>query len=327
MATLRNYQPHSARRHEQAGADGRAIVITVAAHVALVLALLATPVAEPLRRSAEMILVHLDGKAVQAPTAPRNAVADPGISASPTARRGGAPAKTAPARPTRSEPVVVAEGREAIGASNSGLVAGAAAGAGAAGASGSHDRDAGAWTGPKFRPPRVVARVLPAYPRDAFQAGLQGSVNVLVTVDSNGRVTDSRVETSSGVASLDAAAAEGVRAWTFKAAEKLGKPVEAQAIVAIDWKYRPGMTFGPMTVENHRLLQKDWSIANQIHVPGENLDALPAKAAAKRTQPCPDEAPADTSQGYDSTVFGSKIVAANWNDPVTGRCRKDKRAR
>jgi hypothetical protein len=138
-------------------------------------------------------------------------------------------------------------------------------------------------------------------------------------------VTDTRVETSSGVASLDAAAAEGVRAWTFKAAEKLGKPVDAQAIVAIDWKYRPGMTFGPMPVENRRLLQKDWSIAKQIHVPGESLDALPAKAAARRTQPCPDEAPADISQRYDSIVFGSKIVAANWSDPVTGRCRKDKR--
>lgn len=319
--------PHSARRHDRYGTDGRAIVITVAAHVALVLALLATPVAEPLRRGAEMVLVHLDGEAIQVPTAPKSVVADPGIAASATARRGSAPAKSAPARATRSEPVVVAEGREAIGASNSALVAGAAAGvAGAAGIGGSHDSGVGAWSGPKFRPPRVVTRVLPAYPRDAFQAGLQGSVNVLVTVDSNGRVTDTRVETSSGIASLDAAAAQGVRAWTFKAAEKLGKPVEAQAIVAIDWKYRPGMTFGPMPVENHRLLQKDWSIANQIHVPGENLDAQPAKAAAQRTQPCPDEAPAEASQGYDSTVFGSKIVAANWNDPVTGRCRKDKRA-
>jgi protein TonB len=327
MSTIRKHLPHSARRHERAGTDARAIVITVSAHVALVLALLATPVAEPLRRSAEMVLIHLDGEAVQVPTVPKKAMADPGTSASATARRGSAPAKAAPARPMRSEPVVVAEGREAIGVSNAALVAGAAAGAGAVGAGGSADRGAGAWTGPKFRPPRVVARVLPAYPRDAFQAGLQGSVNVLVTVDAHGRVTDTRVETSSGVASLDAAAAEGVRAWTFKAAEKLGKPVEAQAIVAIDWKYRPGMTFGPMPVENHRLLQKDWSIANQIHVPGENLDALPAKAAAQRTQPCPDEAPAEASQGYDSTVFGSKIVAANWNDPVTGRCRKDKRAR
>jgi protein TonB len=325
MDTIRNQLPHSARRHVRNGADGRAIVITVAAHVALVLALLATPIAEPLRRSAEMILIHLDGEAVQVPTAPNNVVADPGTSATPTARRGSAPAKAAPARAMRSEPVVVVEGREAIGASNAALVAGAAAGAAAAGVGGSHDSGAGAWTGPKFRPPRVVARVLPSYPRDAYMAGLQGSVNVLVTVDTHGRVTDTRVETSSGVASLDAAAAEGVRAWTFKAAEKLGKPVDAQAIVAIDWKYRPGMTFGPMPVENRRLLQKDWSIARQIHVPGENLDALPAKAAARRTQPCPDEAPADISQRYDSIVFGSKIVAANWSDPVTGRCRKDKR--
>jgi hypothetical protein len=43
MATIRNQLPHSARRHDRNGADGRAIVITVAAHVALVLALLATP--------------------------------------------------------------------------------------------------------------------------------------------------------------------------------------------------------------------------------------------------------------------------------------------
>jgi len=324
MVTIRNHLAPSARRHHATRTDWRAVIITVSAHVALVLALLATPVAEPLRRGAEMILIHLDGEAVHVPSAPNDAVADPGTAASATARRGSAPAKAAPARATRSEPVVVTEGREAVGASNTAPVAGAAAGAGAAGVGGSRDRDAGTWTGPKFRPPRVVERVLPAYPRDAYLAGLQGSVNVLVTVDADGRVTDTRVESSSGVASLDAAAAEGVRAWTFKAAEKLGKPIEAQAIVAIDWKYRPGMTFGPMPVENRRLLQKDWSIANQIHVPGENLDALPAKAAAQRMQPCPDEDPGEASQRYDAMAFGSKIVAANWNDPVTGRCRKKK---
>ena len=90
-------------------------------------------------------------------------------------------------------------------------------------------------------------------------------MNVLVTVAADGRVTDTRVENSSGVASLDAAAAAGVRAWTFKPAEKLGKPVEAQAIVAIDWKYRPGITIGPQTVERRVLLQKDFSFANQVH--------------------------------------------------------------
>ena len=41
MATIRNHLPHSARRHERDGTDARAIVITVSAHVALVLALLA----------------------------------------------------------------------------------------------------------------------------------------------------------------------------------------------------------------------------------------------------------------------------------------------
>jgi hypothetical protein len=138
-------------------------------------------------------------------------------------------------------------------------------------------------------------------------------------------VTDTRVETSSGVASLDAAAAEGVRGWTFKAAEKLGRPVEAQAIVAIDWKYRPGLTIGPQTVERRQLLQKDWSLDRLMHVPGENLDALPAKAASLRRQPCPESDPGDATMRYDSLALGSKIVAVNFSDPVTGHCRKNKK--
>lgn len=324
MVAIRHHLPRSARRIDRQRTDWRAVIITVSAHVVLVLALLATPIAEPLRRSAEMILVHLDGEPVQAPTAKRTAT-DAGTAASPTARHGGAPTKTAPARDTRSEPVLANEGREALGASNDARVAAAAAGlGGVVGASGTRASGAGGWTGAKFRPPKVIERVLPAYPRDAYQAGLQGSVNVLVTVAADGRVTDTRVETSSGVASLDAAAAAGVRAWTFKPAEKLGKPVDAQAIVAIDWKYRPGLTIGPQTVERRVLLQKDFSFANQIHVPGENLDALPEKAALQRSQPCPEEDKGDVTMRYDSMAMGSRIVAANWTDPVTGRCRKKK---
>jgi len=324
MVAIRHHLPHSARRTDRQRTDWRAVIITVSAHVILVLALLATPVGEPLRRGAEMILVHLDGEAIQVPTTAKR-MAEPGTATSPTARHGGAPVKAAPARASRSEPVVAREGHEALGASNSALASAAAAGiGGAAGAGGTHATGAGTWTGARFRPPRVVERVLPAYPHDAFEAGLQGSVNVLVTVAADGRVTDTRVENSSGVASLDAAAAAGVRAWTFKPAEKLGKPVEAQAIVAIDWKYRPGITIGPQTVERRVLLQKDFSFANQVHVPGENLDALPEKAALRRSQPCPDEDQGDVAMRYDSMAMGSRIVAANWNDPVTGRCRKKK---
>jgi|GEM_PF-3251864 len=314
-------QPRLARRRpgEREGTDGRAVVITAAAHVALLLALLASPVGEPLRRGAEMVLVHLDGEPTVAGLPSASA---PGVASAPTARRGAAAAPTTArrARPARSEPVVVAEGRDARGASGTAALAAPVAGSAPAGAAGADDRGLGARAGaPKFRPPRVVARVLPAYPQDAAQAGLQGSVNVLVTVAADGRVTDSRVGTSSGVASLDAAAVDGVRAWTFKPAEKYGRPVEAQAIVAIDWKYRPGMTFGPMAVENRRLLQKDFSIANQVRAPGANLDASPAKAAALSAQPC-DEARGGGDARYDALALGSSITT-----DAARPCRSDAR--
>lgn len=307
MVAIRHTLPRDPRRNRREGTDWRAVIITVSAHVALVLVLLASPVGEPLRRGAEMILIHLDGEPVAAPTAPRNALADAGTANSPTARRGSAATTAMPQRAARSAPVVVAEGHEAPGAASLAPIAGAATGSGGAGLAGQHERGAGAWTGPKFRPPRVIERVLPAYPYDAAQAGLQGNVNVLVTVAADGRVLDTRVETSSGVASLDSAAVAGVRDWTFKPAEKMGKPVEAQAIVAIDWKYRAGMTFGPMPVANRRLLQKDFSVAEQVHAPGENLDALPAKAAARRNQPC--VAPAENVDRYDGLAIGSSISA------------------
>jgi hypothetical protein len=69
MVTVWTHPSRSIRRPDRRQTDWRAVIITVSAHVVLLLALLASPVGEPLRRGAEMILVHLDGEAIQLPTA------------------------------------------------------------------------------------------------------------------------------------------------------------------------------------------------------------------------------------------------------------------
>ncbi len=53
------------------------------------------------------------------------------------------------------------------------------------------------------------------YPPAAFRAGIEGVVEVLVTIDETGRVTAARVYRSSGHRILDDAAVEWVRKWEF----------------------------------------------------------------------------------------------------------------
>ena len=66
--------------------------------------------------------------------------------------------------------------------------------------------------------PRVVRRpgtLRGFYPREAQAAGIEGTVTVLVDVDGRGQVIDARVRTSSGHASLDAAALRVARLYEF----------------------------------------------------------------------------------------------------------------
>jgi TonB family protein len=86
-----------------------------------------------------------------------------------------------------------------------------------------------------FRPPQTLHSWLPPYPEDAFRANHQGAVDLLVTIAADGKLVAARVDRSSGNASLDRAALESLDRYTFKAAERDGAPVRADAIVTINW--------------------------------------------------------------------------------------------
>lgn len=71
---------------------------------------------------------------------------------------------------------------------------------------------------------RFIHRVEPDYPQLDIDAGVQGTVIVLVTIGPDGTPSDLRVWQSSGDASLDRAALEAARSSTFAPPEVDGQP-------------------------------------------------------------------------------------------------------
>lgn len=74
----------------------------------------------------------------------------------------------------------------------------------------------------------------PSYPVDELWRLLDYTVNVIIETDACGRVSDARVEQSSGVAALDAVALEAARGWVV-APEYRGQP-----------RYRLPFAFDPL---------------------------------------------------------------------------------
>jgi TonB family protein len=87
----------------------------------------------------------------------------------------------------------------------------------------------------RFRPPQVIHRARLAYPKAAIQAEQHGDVDVLVTISAEGKLLASSVDKSSGSSALDQASLDSIRLYEFRAAEKDGSPVQAQAIINIEW--------------------------------------------------------------------------------------------
>ena len=78
----------------------------------------------------------------------------------------------------------------------------------------------------------------PVYPELARRRGQQGVVELLAHVDEQGRITDLRVQRSSGFSLLDEAALKGVRAWTFIPATRNGTAVKGTALVPVAFELR-----------------------------------------------------------------------------------------
>lgn len=74
--------------------------------------------------------------------------------------------------------------------------------------------------------PELIHKEVPAYPRLARQAQLDGTVHVRVLVLENGSVKNVMIEKSSGITSLDDAAVKAAYKCTFKPGIQNGRPVK-----------------------------------------------------------------------------------------------------
>ncbi len=76
----------------------------------------------------------------------------------------------------------------------------------------------------------------PKYPKAALINEEQGTVSLLFLVTADGKVTDSKIDKSSGSKSLDKAALSAFSQCKFKPGTKDGKPDELWAKVEFVWK-------------------------------------------------------------------------------------------
>ena len=74
--------------------------------------------------------------------------------------------------------------------------------------------------------PRYQLNIPPAYPGLARKRGQEGTVILQVLVSKEGRVTDLKIDTSSGFRLLDRAAAKAVQKWVFVAGQRDDESVE-----------------------------------------------------------------------------------------------------
>jgi TonB family protein len=87
-------------------------------------------------------------------------------------------------------------------------------------------------------PPAIVTRVEPAYPEPARRAGVDGTVELEVSIDAAGKVTD--VEVVRGLPlGLSEAAADAVRRWTYRPARGPNGPVASRKTVRIRFALEP----------------------------------------------------------------------------------------
>ena len=84
------------------------------------------------------------------------------------------------------------------------------------------------------QPPRVLKQTKPIYPQEAFVKKIEGTVEVEIVIDANGRVISARVVRS--IPMLDAAAVQTVYQWVFSPAIKNGRPVSTRAMAPVTFR-------------------------------------------------------------------------------------------
>ncbi|MFC1837899.1 TonB family protein [Thermodesulfobacteriota bacterium] len=86
--------------------------------------------------------------------------------------------------------------------------------------------------------PRYQLNAPPSYPGIARKRGQEGTVILQVLVNSEGRVDDLKIESSSNYSLLDRAALTAVRKWTFEPGRKGGLQIPMWVRVPVSFKLR-----------------------------------------------------------------------------------------
>lgn len=87
-----------------------------------------------------------------------------------------------------------------------------------------------------IKPPEIVERVPPKYPRDAAEDKVEGRVEMQFTVDAQGQVQDVSVISSEPGDVFDAAAVASVKKWRFNPALQDGEPVPVETRQTINFE-------------------------------------------------------------------------------------------
>jgi protein TonB len=85
-------------------------------------------------------------------------------------------------------------------------------------------------------PPVPIKQQAPDYPELARAAGAEGTVQIEVTIDKNGRVIAARVIQSDTIKSLEEAAKKAAMAWLFNPAKQRDMPVKAKIVIPFEFK-------------------------------------------------------------------------------------------
>ncbi len=84
-------------------------------------------------------------------------------------------------------------------------------------------------------PPVLVSRVEPSYPELARRAGVEGTVELEISIDATGRVTE--VEVVRGLPlGLSQAAADAVKRWAYRPARAASGPVPARKTIRVQFQ-------------------------------------------------------------------------------------------
>jgi TonB family protein len=86
-----------------------------------------------------------------------------------------------------------------------------------------------------FTAPVLLVKTEPAYSEEARKGKVQGTVILLIEIDSNGRPRDIRVRRPLGFG-LEERAVEAVSRWRFRPAYRNGKPVPCSAEVEVNFR-------------------------------------------------------------------------------------------